>query len=88
MRFIVLIADRIYKQGTLTPGNHRPYSLLHLAEIKWCFSLVGTGCVDKAAIFDAKGTSVWAASPHFQVRQHFCLYYLRGLRQAIIGFDD
>jgi len=30
-------------------------------------SLVATGCVDKAAIFDAKGTSVWAASPHFKV---------------------
>ncbi|KAL1954517.1 hypothetical protein VTO42DRAFT_1077 [Malbranchea cinnamomea] len=30
-------------------------------------SLVGSGHVDKAAIFDAKGSSVWAASPGFSV---------------------
>jgi len=28
-------------------------------------SLVGTGCVDKAAIFDVTGKSVWAASADF-----------------------
>ena len=48
---------------------------------------MGTGCVDKAAIFDAKGTSVWAASPHFKVRQHLFLYYFRGLRHAVPTFD-
>ncbi|KAK5938969.1 profilin, required for normal timing of actin polymerization in response to thermal stress [Knufia obscura] len=30
-------------------------------------SLVGTGTVDKAAIFNAEGTSVWATSAGFQV---------------------
>lgn len=30
-------------------------------------SLVGSGNVDKAAIFDAGGSSVWAATPGFQV---------------------
>jgi len=30
-------------------------------------SLVGTGNVDRAAIFDTKGESVWAASPGFTV---------------------
>jgi len=30
-------------------------------------SLVGTGHVDKAAIFNAEGTSVWASSPNFKV---------------------
>ena len=88
MRFIVLIADRVYKQRTLTPGNHRLYGILHLAETDWCLSLVGTGCVDKAAIFDVTGKSVWAASAHFTVRQHLCLYYLRGLLQAITMFDN
>jgi len=29
--------------------------------------MVGTGTVDKAAIFNAEGTSVWAASSGFQV---------------------
>ena len=88
MPFIVLIADRDCKQRTSTPGNPCLYGLLHLAEIDWCLSLVGTGCVDKAAIFDAKGTSVWAASRDFKVRHHLCLYFLRGLRQAITMFDD
>jgi len=32
-------------------------------------SLVGTGNLDKAAIFNAEGTSVWASSPGFQVCQ-------------------
>ncbi len=31
------------------------------------YSLVGTGTIDKAAIFNAEGTSVWAASSGFQV---------------------
>lgn len=31
-------------------------------------SLVGTGNVDKAAIFNSEGNSVWAASPGFTVR--------------------
>ncbi|KAI9832705.1 MAG: profilin, required for normal timing of actin polymerization in response to thermal stress [Phylliscum demangeonii] len=31
-------------------------------------SLIGTGNLDKAAIFDATGTSVWAASAGFTVR--------------------
>lgn len=31
-------------------------------------SLVGTGNIDKAAIFNSEGTSVWAASPDFKVR--------------------
>ena len=88
MRFIVLITDRVYKQRTLTPGNHRLCGLLHLTEIDWCLSLVGTGCVDKAAIFDVTGKSVWAASANFSVRHHLCLYYLRGLLQAITMFDD
>lgn len=35
------------------------------------FSLVGTGNVDKAAIFNAEGTSVWAASIGFTVRLTF-----------------
>ena len=48
---------------------------------------MGTGYVDKAAIFDAKGTSVWAASPHFKVRQHLFPYYLRGLWHAVPIFD-
>jgi len=30
-------------------------------------SLVGTGDVDKAAIFNTEGTSVWATSPNFKV---------------------
>ncbi|KIW66724.1 hypothetical protein PV04_06027 [Phialophora macrospora] len=30
-------------------------------------SLLGTGHVDRAAIFNAEGTSVWATSPNFQV---------------------
>ncbi|KAL8755549.1 MAG: hypothetical protein Q9199_003566 [Rusavskia elegans] len=30
-------------------------------------SLVGTGNVDKAAIFNSEGTSVWASSPGFTV---------------------
>jgi len=30
-------------------------------------SLVGSGHVDKAAIFDSEGTSVWATSPGFTV---------------------
>jgi len=30
-------------------------------------SLVGTGHVDKAAIFNAEGNSVWASSPNFSV---------------------
>ncbi|KAL8678520.1 MAG: hypothetical protein Q9186_005128 [Xanthomendoza sp. 1 TL-2023] len=30
-------------------------------------SLVGTGNIDKAAIFNSEGTSVWAASPGFTV---------------------
>ncbi|KAI4212751.1 MAG: hypothetical protein LQ351_004644 [Letrouitia transgressa] len=30
-------------------------------------SLVGTGNIDKAAIFNAEGTSVWASSPGFTV---------------------
>lgn len=30
-------------------------------------SLVGTGNIDKAAIFNAEGTSVWAHSPGFEV---------------------
>ncbi|KAI9721018.1 MAG: hypothetical protein M1812_002497 [Candelaria pacifica] len=30
-------------------------------------SLVGTGYVDKAAIFNSEGTSVWASSPGFTV---------------------
>ncbi|MCJ1482500.1 profilin, required for normal timing of actin polymerization in response to thermal stress [Schaereria dolodes] len=34
-------------------------------------SLVGTGQLDKAAIFNAEGTSVWAASSGFNVRSHF-----------------
>lgn len=88
MRFIVLITDRIYTQRTLIPGNHRLYDLLHLAEIDWCLSLVGSGRVDKAAIFDVTGTSVWAASPDFKVRHHLCLYYSRSLRQAVTMFDD
>ena len=33
-------------------------------------SLVGSKDVDKAAIFNAEGTSVWAASPNFKVCQH------------------
>jgi profilin len=30
-------------------------------------SLVGTGHVDKAAIFDSTGASVWATSPNFSI---------------------
>jgi len=30
-------------------------------------SLVGSGSVDKAAIFNSEGTSVWASSPNFTV---------------------
>ncbi|KAI9802949.1 MAG: hypothetical protein M1825_002180 [Sarcosagium campestre] len=30
-------------------------------------SLIGTGTVDKAAIFNSEGTSVWASSPGFTV---------------------
>ncbi|KAI9736343.1 MAG: profilin, required for normal timing of actin polymerization in response to thermal stress [Cirrosporium novae-zelandiae] len=32
-------------------------------------SLVGTGNVDKAAIFNSEGTSVWASSPGFVVEK-------------------
>ncbi|RVD85268.1 uncharacterized protein DFL_003594 [Arthrobotrys flagrans] len=31
-------------------------------------SLVGTGNIDKAAIFSAAGDSVWAATPDFQIK--------------------
>ncbi|KAH8154316.1 uncharacterized protein LAJ45_02084 [Morchella importuna] len=31
-------------------------------------SLIGTGKIDKAAIFSAAGDSVWAASPNFAVK--------------------
>ncbi|KAG9772073.1 hypothetical protein KCU88_g6221, partial [Aureobasidium melanogenum] len=30
-------------------------------------SLIGTGHVDQAAIFNAEGTSVWATSPNFNI---------------------
>jgi len=33
-------------------------------------SLVGTGDVDKAAIFNSEGNSVWATTPGFQVTPH------------------
>jgi profilin len=32
------------------------------------YSLVGTGHVDKAAIFNSEGNSVWATSTGFQVK--------------------
>ncbi len=35
-------------------------------------SLVGTGNIDKAAIFNSEGNSVWASSPGFTV----CLHHL------------
>lgn len=40
------------------------------------FSLVGTGNIDKAAIFNAEGTSTWAASPHLKVRHMALLLHL------------
>ena len=33
-------------------------------------SLVGTGDVDKAAIFNSEGNSVWATTPGFTVSPH------------------
>ena len=36
-------------------------------------SLVGTGLLDKAAIFNTQGTSVWASSPGFTVCRQFLL---------------
>jgi len=35
-------------------------------------SLVGTGHVDKAAIFNTEGTSVWASSPQFNISPKEC----------------
>lgn len=35
---------------------------------------MGSGDVDKAAIFNVEGTSVWASSPDFKVRQHSFLH--------------
>ena len=32
-----------------------------------CYSLVGSGNIDKAAIFNVEGTSAWAASEGFKV---------------------
>lgn len=37
-------------------------------------SLVGTGNVDKAAIFNSEGNSVWATSAGFTVRQPYPLH--------------
>ena len=45
--------------------------------------LVGTGQMDKAAIFDAQGSSVWATSPGFSVRgNQFCLAATEMLSRA------
>ena len=35
---------------------------------------MGSGDVDKAAIFNVEGTSVWASSPDFKVRQRSFLH--------------
>ena len=37
------------------------------------YSLVGTGNLDRAAIFNTQGTSVWASSPGFTVCRQFLL---------------
>jgi len=39
-----------------------------MADTKLLYSLVGGGNVDKAAIFDSEGASVWASSAGFTVR--------------------
>ncbi|KAI9651870.1 MAG: profilin, required for normal timing of actin polymerization in response to thermal stress [Alyxoria varia] len=43
--------------------------------------LVGTGQMDKAAIFDAQGTSVWATSPGFSVAP-------QELKDVVTAFND
>jgi len=43
--------------------------------------MVGTGTVDKAAIFNAEGTSVWAASSGFTVSP-------QELRPIVSSFSD
>ena len=43
---------------------------------------MGTGNVDKAAIFSVEGTSVWASSPNFKVRQHSFLHYSGAMAYA------
>ena len=47
-------------------------------------SLVGTGHLDKAAIFNTEGTSVWATSSNFTVRSnsHFPETHPTGMRMA------
>lgn len=44
-------------------------------------SLVGTGSVDKAAIFNAEGTSVWATTPGFSVTP-------REMQQVVDSYRD
>lgn len=49
--------------------------IVDIAEIP--FSLVATGNLDKGAIFNAEGTSAWAASPGFTVRPALTSSHLR-----------
>lgn len=44
-------------------------------------SLVGTGTVDKAAIFNSEGTSVWATTPGFSVTP-------AELKQVVASYKD
>jgi len=44
-------------------------------------SLVGTGKIDQAAIFDKTGTSVWACSPGFLVAPH-------EIKDILFAYDD
>lgn len=61
-----LIAQRTLTKGT---GNHIRFGGPNRVRppTNPRASLVGTGHVDKAAIFNAEGNSVWASSPGFTV---------------------
>ena len=56
-------------------------------------SLVGTGNLDRAAIFNTQGTSVWASSPGFTVCRQFLLrlsihlLYIRAKSRVFLGED-
>ncbi|KAJ9626813.1 profilin, required for normal timing of actin polymerization in response to thermal stress [Knufia peltigerae] len=66
-------------QHTSTKGIPVPLPRTHPSRFPWCnldymltcpanfSSLLGTGHVDKAAIFNTEGNSVWASSPGFTV---------------------